>query len=97
LGDTSEEQTVGHQNNWRRLPVGYSGPICRQESADSFSCRFIERRKTEVNAFKKARAELEMKIRKYRAFARGAPDDRTRSRIEGLISELEKKLVETDE
>jgi hypothetical protein len=46
---------------------------------------------------RKERAALEMKIVKYRAFARGAPDDRTRRRIEGLISELEKKLREADE
>jgi hypothetical protein len=46
---------------------------------------------------KKERVELEAKIIKYRKFALGAPDDRTRRRIEGLVTELEKQLREIDE
>jgi hypothetical protein len=43
---------------------------------------------------KNERAELEMKIMKYRALARNAPDEVTRQRISTLVSELEQKLRE---
>ncbi len=46
---------------------------------------------------KNERVELEMTIMKYRTFARGAPDDRTRRRIETLVADLEQKLREIDE
>jgi hypothetical protein len=42
------------------------------------------------------RVELEMKILKYRALARQAPDDETTQRIKALVSELEQKLREMD-
>ena len=44
------------------------------------------------------RVQLEMKIMKYRQLARQTTsDDLTRTRIEQLISELERKLREIDE
>ncbi len=44
------------------------------------------------------RVQLEMKIMKYRQLARRATlDDQTRTRIEQLILELERKLREIDE
>jgi hypothetical protein len=43
------------------------------------------------------RVELEIKIIKYRALAQQASDAVTTQRINGLISELEKKLREIDE
>jgi hypothetical protein len=46
---------------------------------------------------KNERVELEMKIMKYRALARDAPDEVTRGRIETLIDELEQQLREIDE
>ena len=46
---------------------------------------------------KNDRAELEMKIVKYRTLARQAPDDTTSQRIKVLVAELEKKLREIDE
>jgi hypothetical protein len=46
---------------------------------------------------KNERVELEMKIMKYRALARDAPDKLTTERIETLIAELEQKLREIDE
>jgi hypothetical protein len=42
------------------------------------------------------RAELEMKILKYRALARDAPDELTTQRIKELIAELEQKQREID-
>ena len=48
-------------------------------------------------ANKSERVQLEMKIMKYRQLARQAsPDELTRTRIEELISELERKLRELD-
>jgi hypothetical protein len=38
-----------------------------------------------------------MKMMKYRLLARQAPDDVTRQRINGLVSELEQKQREIDE
>jgi hypothetical protein len=46
---------------------------------------------------KNDRVELEMKIMKYRALARQAPDDTTSQRIKVLVAELEQKLREIDE
>ena len=46
---------------------------------------------------KNDRVELEMKILKYRALARQAPDDETTQRIEALVTELEQKLREIDQ
>jgi hypothetical protein len=46
---------------------------------------------------KNERVELEMKITKYRALARDAPDKLTTERIETLIAELEQKLREIGE
>jgi hypothetical protein len=46
---------------------------------------------------KNERVELEMKIIKYRALARQAPDQETMRRINGLVAELEQKLREIDE
>ena len=46
---------------------------------------------------KNDRVELEMKIIKYRALARQAPDDTTSQRIKVLVAELEQKLREIDE
>jgi hypothetical protein len=43
------------------------------------------------------RAALEMKIMKYRALARDAPDKLTTDRIETLVAELEQKRREIDE
>ena len=48
-------------------------------------------------AHKNERVELEMKIMKYRALARQAPDEVTRARISDLIAELERKLREIDQ
>jgi hypothetical protein len=48
-------------------------------------------------AHKNERVELEMKIMKYRALARQAGDDVTRTRIKELVAELERKLREIDE
>ena len=45
---------------------------------------------------KNERVELEMKIMKYRALARDAPDEVTRQRISTLVAELEQKLREID-
>ena len=45
---------------------------------------------------KNDRVELEIKIIKYRALARQAPDVETTQRINGLIAELEQKLGEID-
>jgi hypothetical protein len=42
------------------------------------------------------RVELEMKILKYRALARDAPDELTAQRIKELIAELEQKQREID-
>jgi hypothetical protein len=46
---------------------------------------------------KNDRVELEMKIRKYRALARQAPDHETTERIRALVAELEQRLREIDE
>ena len=46
--------------------------------------------------FRNERVELEMKIMRYRALARDAPDQLTTERIETLIAELEQKLREID-
>ncbi|WP_159005620.1 hypothetical protein [Bradyrhizobium sp. S69] len=46
---------------------------------------------------KNERVELEIKIIRYRALSQQAPDAVTTQRINGLISELEKKLREIDE
>ncbi len=46
---------------------------------------------------KNERVELEMKIMRYRALARDAPDKLTADRIEALIAELEQALREIDE
>jgi hypothetical protein len=46
---------------------------------------------------KNDRVELEMKILKYRALARQAPDDMTAQRIKTLVAELQQKLREIDE
>jgi hypothetical protein len=46
---------------------------------------------------KNERVELEMKIMKYRTLAKQAPDPETKRRIDGLVTELEKKLREIDE
>jgi hypothetical protein len=47
--------------------------------------------------FRNERVELEMKIMRYRALARDAPDQLTTERIETLIAELEQKLREIDD
>jgi hypothetical protein len=46
---------------------------------------------------KNQRVELEMKIMKYRALARQAPDIETAQRIKELVGELEQRLREIDE
>ena len=46
---------------------------------------------------KNERVALAIKIVKYRALARQAPDADTTQRINGLIAELEQKLREIDE
>jgi hypothetical protein len=46
---------------------------------------------------KNQRVELELKIMKYRALARQAPDEETLRRINELVAELELKLREIDE
>jgi hypothetical protein len=46
---------------------------------------------------KNDRVELEIKIMKYRALARQAPDRETTQRINALVAELEQKLREIDE
>jgi hypothetical protein len=46
---------------------------------------------------KSERIQLAIKIVKYRALARQAPDVQTAQRINGLIAELEQKLREIDE
>ncbi len=46
---------------------------------------------------KNERVELEMKIMKYRALARDAPDKLSAERIGTLVAELEQKLREIDE
>jgi hypothetical protein len=46
---------------------------------------------------KNERVELAMKIMKYRALARDAPDKLTADRIAALVGELEQKLREIDE
>jgi hypothetical protein len=43
---------------------------------------------------KNERVELELKIMKYRALARQAPDAETAQRIKSLVAELEQKLRE---
>jgi hypothetical protein len=43
------------------------------------------------------RAELEMKIIKYRSLARQLADDEAALRVQALIAELERKLREMDE
>jgi hypothetical protein len=48
-------------------------------------------------AQKNERVELEMKIMKYRALARDAPDKLTTERIDTLVAELEQKRREIDE
>ena len=48
-------------------------------------------------AHRNERAELAMKIMKYRSLARHATEDVTRARIRQLIAELEQKLREIDE
>ena len=45
---------------------------------------------------KNERVEFAIKIIKYRALARQAPDVETTQRINGLIAELERKLREID-
>jgi hypothetical protein len=45
---------------------------------------------------KNERVELEMKIVRYRAMARAAPDALTTERIETLVTDLEQKLREID-
>ena len=45
---------------------------------------------------KNERIQLAIKIVKYRALARQAPDVQTAQRINGLIAELEQKLREID-
>jgi hypothetical protein len=52
--------------------------------------------KTKRSERESIRTAHEMEIIKYREFARGAPDERTRQRLEGLIAELENKLREID-
>jgi hypothetical protein len=46
---------------------------------------------------KNDRVVLEMKIMKYRALVRDAPDELTAERIGTLVAELEQKLREIDE
>jgi hypothetical protein len=46
---------------------------------------------------KNDRVVLEMKIMKYRALARDAPDKLTTERIGTLVAELEQKLRDIDE
>jgi hypothetical protein len=46
---------------------------------------------------KKDRVAFKMKIIKYRALGRDAPDRLTTERIETLVAELEQKRRETDE
>ena len=53
--------------------------------------------KTKRTTLETRRVGLRTKIMKYGEFARGAPDPRTKQRIEGLIAELEKQLREIDE
>jgi hypothetical protein len=48
-------------------------------------------------AQKNERVELEMKIIRYRALARDAPDNLTTERIKTLVAELEQKQREIDE
>jgi hypothetical protein len=43
-------------------------------------------------ADKNERIELEMKIMKYRALARNAPDEVTAQRIKTLVADLEQEL-----
>lgn len=43
------------------------------------------------------RAELEMKIIKYRSLARQMADDKSALRVQALVAELERKLRELDE
>jgi hypothetical protein len=50
-----------------------------------------------ARAQRNERVEIEMKIMKYRALARGVADDLTAQRIATLIAELEQKLREIDE
>jgi hypothetical protein len=45
---------------------------------------------------KNERVDLAIKIVKYRALARQAPDVETTQRINGLIAELQQKLREID-
>jgi hypothetical protein len=50
-----------------------------------------------MNKTSNDRAALELKIAKYRALARQAPDDLTLRRINALVVELEQKQRETEE
>jgi hypothetical protein len=43
------------------------------------------------------RLQLDMKIMKYRALARDAPDEVTAQRIKTLVADLEQKLREIDQ
>jgi len=47
-------------------------------------------------ALETRRVGIERMIAKYREFARAAPNDRTKQRIEGQIAEFEKQLREPD-
>jgi GNAT superfamily N-acetyltransferase len=43
MGDTPQKQTVGHQDDRRRIPVRDGRPICGKARACGFSVRLIER------------------------------------------------------
>jgi hypothetical protein len=47
--------------------------------------------------YRNERVALEMKIMKYRALARDAPDNLTNERIKTLVAELEQTLRKIDE
>jgi hypothetical protein len=48
-------------------------------------------------ADKNERIELELKITKYRALARNAPDEVTAQRIKTLVADLEQELRQIDQ
>ena len=58
---------------------------------------YLKGRDARFMAHRNERAELAMKIMKYRSLARQATEDVTRARIRQLIAELEQKLREIDE
>jgi hypothetical protein len=72
------------------------GPLCSAARVTKWAA--VDGKETGMaRAQGNERVEIEMKIMKYRALARGVADDLTAQRIATLIAELEQKLREIDE